>query len=71
MVCGKRIRWQSNNKHTNIMKIFKRKKKIEDLSELYKSFTKVEPREVSEAEFQRWRQAVILNYHPINRQIFD
>ena len=53
------------------MKIFKRKKKIEDLSELYKSFTKVEPREVSEAEFQRWRQAVILNYHPINRQIFD
>ena len=53
------------------MKIFKRKKKAEDLSELYKSFTKVEQREFIETEFKRWRQDIVLNHHPINRQIFD
>lgn len=53
------------------MKIFKRKKKSEDLSELYKSFTKVEPREVTGIDFQNWWLEVIQNYHPINRQIYD
>ena len=53
------------------MKIFKRKKKIKDLSELYKSFTKVEQREFNESDFKNWMQEVILKYHPINRKIFD
>lgn len=53
------------------MKIFKRKKKIEDLSELYKSFTKVEPREATNKEIQIWWNEIILHYHEINRQIFD
>lgn len=53
------------------MKIFKRKKKMEDLSELYKSFTKVEPREVTKKELQIWWNEIILKYHEVNRQIFD
>lgn len=53
------------------MKIFKRKNKAEDLSELYRSFTKVEKRELNESDFKNWMQDIILKHHPINRKIYD